>query len=92
KIQAATIPQWEWSTAECQEWLFQVLIAKLNYTPEDAAITAAKLEGFGPNIYARRKEQWCEFLGEYAGAGIYFWLLGKREEKGTYPRHLELIH
>ncbi|KAH6677284.1 hypothetical protein B0J14DRAFT_560075 [Halenospora varia] len=52
-IKVTDVPQWEWSTAQCREWFHEFLTQKLSYTPEDAIITAARLEGWGPSIYTR---------------------------------------
>jgi len=91
-IQATDTPQWEWSTAQCQEWFYAFLIEKFNYSPENALATSAKLEGFGPNIFSRRIHKWRELLGEEDGEGVYNWLLAVRHQKGAFPKNLRVLH
>jgi hypothetical protein len=91
-IEASDIPQWEWTTAQCQEWFFAVLVTKLGYMEPEAEIMAANLDGFGPNIYTRTIQKWKDILGEDQGEGIYTWILDKRHQKGAVPRRMKMAH
>lgn len=92
-ITAEDTPQWGWTKTECQEWFFALLTTKLGYTAIDADAMAAKLDGFGPNIYMRTSGTWGELLGnEEEGLGVYVWVLESRDWEGAVPEGILLRH
>ncbi|KAF4633798.1 hypothetical protein G7Y89_g4315 [Cudoniella acicularis] len=90
QIQATDVPQWEWTRAQCQEWFAQILIVKMNYSVEEAAAIADKLEGWGPSIYTRRIQDWEEILGRPAGVALYVSLVRLRRKEGAVPLWVKL--
>jgi hypothetical protein len=92
KIRASDIPQWKWSTEQCRQWLTAFLIERFSCSPADAAQTAEKFDGFGPNIYLTREQGWKNLIGVVQGAGIYVWLLAVRHKAGAVPKTIVMTH
>ncbi|CZT01969.1 uncharacterized protein RCO7_05448 [Rhynchosporium graminicola] len=92
RIVATDVPQWNWSTTECKEWLVAVLMDLMDWDALAAARQADHLHGHGPNLYLRTSESWIALLGVDNGKGIYAMLVGCRRRKGAVPQGVRIWH
>lgn len=69
-----------------------VLTTYMNYEVPDAEVIAARLGGFGPNMYSRKAVAWVGLLGDEDGYGVYNLLMTLRHKKGAVPKGLEFRH
>lgn len=90
-ISAASVPQWIWSTDQCQTWFFSILVTYLNYSKADAAATAIKLQGFGPTLYLRTASSWGRLVGIDNGEGIEALLLTMSNKDGAVPPGIKIL-
>ncbi|KAL2061425.1 hypothetical protein VTL71DRAFT_7698 [Oculimacula yallundae] len=91
-ISSSDIPQWVWSANQCMQWLFAVLVDRMNISPDEATVLTERLNGCGPNMYLRTNEDWVQLLGEENGFGVYAMLLAVRRSKGAVPKTIKLYH
>jgi hypothetical protein len=57
-----------------------------------ASQKAAKLDGFGPNMYLNTFATWNKLLGAADAQGIYALLLGYRNKGGVLPKGVGVNH
>jgi hypothetical protein len=94
-IKATDIPQWIWTNAQCREWLFAVCSESLGLGVEESKAISEKFEGYGPNIYCLKFEDWLNILGSNPmgrAYSVYSTLLSIRHEKGAVPKNVVLNH
>lgn len=83
-IDAETVPQWKWSTSQCQAWLYSAYVKYFNFSPEEAERAIYDSEGFGPTMYLNTAKQWAALIGQELSPGL--WATIRIFEKGTVPR------
>jgi uncharacterized C2H2 Zn-finger protein len=49
-----------------------------------------RFEGFRPNVYLMKIEEWEELLGETKVKCVYWWLLSVRHT--AVPKHINIAH
>ena len=62
-----------------------------NFTLEEAAVAAAKFDGYGPNLFTKKEAEWAQILGQN-GRGLYCMILGYRWAKGAVLLGMKLGH
>jgi hypothetical protein len=61
-ITATTVPQWNWSMAQCHIWLQQFFVSRWNFTEGDAKDIAARFQGSAITLYDMDEDDWVHFL------------------------------
>lgn len=85
-ISAASIPQWDWTTLECQHFIQSVLCTHLGHTFPAAQMTAMKFKGRGENLFKKHEWDWYRILESDEDAdSMYALIYYQREEEGAVP-------
>ena len=63
-IEAFSVPQWTWSTAQSRTWVYVRLVEKYDFTPKRAAATASQFVGAGPELYSCNYKDWRDRTGD----------------------------
>lgn len=84
-IEATDTPQWKWTELQCQEWYAAVFVESLEYSPQKAMELARTIEGWGPSIFMRTKEDWIKLLANGKGIAIYALIVSKSHKRGAVP-------
>ncbi len=91
KIRATDTPKWRWTQSQCREWIAAVLMTYLEYSPCDAATTAGKFIGCGPNIYLSGVDSWAIILKSHIRAqAIRALIMTRRNRWGAVPWGIQI--
>lgn len=85
QIKTTDVPQWTWTTSQCQEYISAILVKYCEYSIKDAEDAAKKFKGFGPVMYGMTNKEWIALLGE-PGRGIGNMIHAVHWKKGAVPR------
>jgi hypothetical protein len=95
EIKATDTPQWIWTNAQCRAWIFAVCSKNLGLGVEESKIISEKFEGYGPNIYCLKFENWVDIFGSdnpSRAESVYSTILGLQDEEGAVPKTIRLQH
>lgn len=91
-IKASDVPQWHWTQSQCREWLTVALSEYCGIGKEQASQIAAKFQGFGPNLWKMREQDWFELVGIEEGKGMFAIMKEMRGERGAIPSNVGVPH
>lgn len=84
-ITATDVPQWKWTEEECQEWYRCVFVKYLGCVDAVAETVAKRIQGWGPSIFSRHKNDWTMMLGYGRGSAMYNHIYKARRKRGAIP-------
>jgi hypothetical protein len=87
---ARVTPNWNWANEQYRHWLRVLYNTYLGLSVGEAVAISLRFEGFRPNVYLMKIEEWEELLGETKVTGVYWWLLSVRHT--AVPKHINIAH
>ena len=62
-IRGTDAPKYDWTNAECREWICAVLVEKCGRTEDYAREKGEKFDGCGPNLWLKEYQSWTVEMG-----------------------------
>lgn len=81
------VPQWNWTTTQCREWLITICVEFFEMELGESQDLARNFDGYGPTIFVMTRQDWEHLLGRARGLGVHAMVSSSWHAKGAAPKN-----